>query len=95
MKELNNIKENIESTKILRKKKGLVVSDSSDKTIVVEVADYKTHPKYVKKYRRDRKYKVHDPNNEYRIGDYVEFIECRSISRCKKWIVLEDKLKQA
>lgn len=74
--------------KILRKKKGIVISNKLDKTIVVEVVEYKTHPRYVKKYRDSKKYKVHDPENKCKEGQEVEFIECRPISKDKKWKVL-------
>lgn len=70
--------------KILR---GVVVSDKADKTIVVTVGSFKTHPKYLKKYRSDKKYKVHDPENKYKIGDTVQFIQSRPISKDKKFIV--------
>ena len=94
MNKENNLQKNNPVEKILRKKKGLVVSNKGDKTIVVKVMDYKTHPKYVKKYRQDKRYQVHDPENKFKAGDQVEFIECRPISRCKKWIVLENKSKE-
>lgn len=75
--------------KIVRKRKGIVVSDKLDKTIVVEVVDYKTHPLYEKKYKSTKKYKVHDEENHFKIGDKVEFIECRPISKDKRWKVIE------
>lgn len=74
--------------KILRKKKGQVVSDSMDKTIVVEVTELKTLPKYKKKYRSTKRYKVHDEKNQYKNGDIVIFVECRPISKDKKWKVV-------
>ncbi|HDH07445.1 MAG TPA: ribosomal protein S17, partial [Candidatus Moranbacteria bacterium] len=54
------------SDKISKKKKimrGMVVSDKTDKTLVVSVGGLKTHSKYLKKYRTTKKYKVHDPEN--------------------------------
>ena len=74
--------------KIIRKKKGIVVSDKMDKTIVVATTKYKTHPKYFKKYRSTRNYKVHDENNEFKIKDKVEFIECKPVSKDKKFKVI-------
>lgn len=59
-----------------------------DKTIVVAVDSFKTHPKYVKKYRSTKKYKVHDPENKYKAGDVVEFIQSKPISKDKKFRVL-------
>jgi small subunit ribosomal protein S17 len=67
------------------KLEGTVISDKMDKTIVVAVDTFKTHPKYLKKYLSTKKYKVHDPENKHKIGDKVEFVECRPISRDKKY----------
>lgn len=52
--------------------KGTVVSDKMDKTIVVAVTDFKTHPKYRKKYKSTKRYKVADAENKYKVGDVVE-----------------------
>jgi len=72
--------------KLIRKSfSGVVVSDKSDKTIVVKVDRVKIHPKYHKRYKISRKYKVHDENNEFHIGDKVNFVECRPLSRDKRW----------
>ncbi len=68
--------------------KGIVVSDKMDKTIVVAVHAFKTHPRYRKKYRITKKYKVHDPENKYKTGDVVEFTECRPVSKEKRFRVL-------
>lgn len=67
---------------------GIVVSDKMDKTIVVAVETFKTHPKYLKKYRSTKKYKVHDENNKYKTGDKVEFAMSKPISGGKRFIVL-------
>lgn len=75
---------------IIRKKfSGVVVSDKSDKTIVVKVETVKLHPKYKKRYTVSRKYKVHDENNEFKAGDKVTFVECRPLSRDKRWRVVK------
>ena len=75
---------------IIRKKfSGVVVSDKSDKTIVVKVDTVKIHPKYKKRYTVSRKYKVHDEKNEFRTGDKVTFVECRPLSRDKRWRVVK------
>lgn len=68
---------------------GVVVSDRSDKTIVVQVDSVKKHPKYQKRYTVSRKYKVHDENNEFKVGDKVSFVECRPLSRDKRWRVIK------
>lgn len=71
------------------KKTGQVVSDKNDKTIIVEVNDFKTHPVYGKKYRETKRYKVHDEKNEFKIGDRVTIVQCRPISKEKTWKVLK------
>ena len=71
------------TTKKLATKKGKVVSDSMDKTIVVAVQTLKTHPKYLKKYRSTKKYKVHDSENKHKVGEVVEFVQCRPLSKDK------------
>lgn len=76
--------------KILRKKKGTVVSDKMDKTIIVEVTELKTLAKYKKKYRSTKRYKVHDESNTCKQGDKVTFVECRPISKDKKWKVVAE-----
>jgi len=68
--------------------KGRVVSDKMNKTIVVAVDSFKTHPKYIKKYRSTKKYKVHDSENKHKVGDVVEFSQCKPISKDKRFQVL-------
>ena len=63
--------------KINRRFSGVVVSDKNDKTIVVKVETVKVHPKYKKRYTVSRRYKVHDENNKFKVGDKVTFVECR------------------
>jgi len=77
--------------KIHRKFKGTVVSDVADKTITVIVQRAKRHPKYLKRFNVTKKYKVHDPKNQYRKGEQVTFVECRPLSKDKKWRVLYKK----
>lgn len=71
-----------------RKFSGLVISDKMDKTIVVRVDHVRRHEKYEKQYTVSKKYKVHDEANKYKVGDVVEFIECRPLSKDKRWRVL-------
>lgn len=66
---------------------GIVTSAKADKTIVVRVDRVKQHPKYEKRYTSSKKYKVHDEKNEYKTGDKVKFVECRPISKDKRWRV--------
>lgn len=74
--------------KIRKRFNGIVSSDSMDKTIVVTVSNVKVHPKYKKRYTVTKKYKVHDEKNQYKAGDKVEFIECRPLSKGKRWRVV-------
>jgi small subunit ribosomal protein S17 len=83
----------IQKTKegIIRKKfTGEVVSDKNDKTIVVLVSRVKIHPKYGKRYKVSSKYQVHDPKNTFKIGDSVSFVECRPLSKSKRWRVISN-----
>jgi len=68
--------------------KGVVVSDKMDKTIVVSVERIKQHPLYRRRYKVQKKYKVHDPEKKYKIGDKVAIQEWRPISKEKRWIVI-------
>ena len=78
----------MEKNKIIIKKKGTVVSDKMDKTIVVAVVSFKTHTKYKKKYKSTKKYKAHDAENKYKVGDIVEIIPCRPMSKDKRYQVI-------
>lgn len=80
---------------IRRRLKGVVVSDKMDKTVVVRVDRTKLHPKYKKRYRVSRKFKAHDPQNQYTIGDAVEIVECRPLSRDKRWRVVTPQSAKA
>ena len=68
---------------------GLVVSDGTkrDKTLSVMVKRRYMQPRYKKYVSAEKKYHVHDPMNQYRIGATVEIIQCRPFSKTKKWIV--------
>ncbi|MCB1526924.1 MAG: 30S ribosomal protein S17 [Hyphomicrobiaceae bacterium] len=68
---------------------GTVVSDKSEKTIVVEVERRYTHPLFKKTVRRTKKYKAHDENNKHKVGDRVQIIESAPISKHKRWTVVE------
>lgn len=67
---------------------GLVVSDKMDKTIVVAVQDSVKHPLYGKIVKRTVKFKAHDEKNECGIGDKVEIMETRPLSKTKRWRVV-------
>ena len=66
---------------------GIVVSDKMDKTVVVAIADNVRHPLYKKIVKRTVKLKAHDENNECRVGDRVEMMETRHLSKDKCWRV--------
>ena len=66
---------------------GKVVSDKMDKTVVVAIADNVKHPLYKMIIKRTVKLKAHDENNECRIGDRVEVMETRPLSKDKRWRV--------
>jgi small subunit ribosomal protein S17 len=68
--------------------RGVVVSDKMDKTIVVSVSRFVKHPKYGKFYKINKKYKAHDEENKYKIGDKVEIVETRPISKDKRFKVV-------
>lgn len=70
--------------------KGIVVSASPDKTVVVRVERRFKHPIYKKIVRVSKKYSAHDEYNKFAIGDMVSIIESRPISKTKSWVVLED-----
>ena len=68
---------------------GVVVSDKMDKTIVVAVKDSVQHPLYKKILKRTKKFKAHDENNEAGIGDRVEIMETRKISKDVNWRLVQ------
>ncbi|MEG1863113.1 MAG: 30S ribosomal protein S17 [Oscillospiraceae bacterium] len=74
---------------------GTVVSDKMDKTIVVAIEDKVKHPLYKKIVKSTVKFKAHDENNECGIGDRVEIMETRPLSKDKNWrlVKIVDKAK--
>lgn len=77
----------MKSRGIRKTKVGTVLSDRMDKTVVVRVERVVQHPVYKKYTRRRETYKAHDEKNEYRIGDRVEIVETRPLSKEKRWRV--------
>ncbi|WP_375662256.1 30S ribosomal protein S17 [Bartonella sp. OC16QHHD] len=71
---------------------GVVISDKSDKTVVVKVERRYSHPLLKKTVRQSKNYKVHDENNQFKIGDQVSIQESRPISKDKCWIVVKDNV---
>ena len=68
---------------------GVVVSDKMDKTVVVSVSRFVKHPKYGKFYKINKKYKAHDEENKCKIGDKVEIIETKPISKDKRFKIVK------
>ncbi|ADH93081.1 30S ribosomal protein S17 [Arcanobacterium haemolyticum] len=70
-------------------RRGYVVSDKMDKTVVVEVEDRRKHPLYGKVMTRTKRVKAHDESNEVRVGDLVRIMETRPLSATKHFRVVE------
>ena len=68
---------------------GFVISDKMDKTVVVQIATLKQHPLYKKTIRHRVKFKAHDESNRCGVGDLVRIMECRPLSKEKRWRVVE------
>ncbi len=75
-------------------RRGVVVSRSGDKSVIVQTERRLPHPIYGKVVRVSKKYHVHDERNEAKVGDTVEIVECRPLSRTKRWRLAADKSAQ-
>ena len=82
-------------TTIQKSKIGQVSSNKMDKTLVVLVESHRNHPLYKKTIKKVKRYKVHDENNECKIGDTVKIVETRPLSKEKRWRVSEIIIKAA
>lgn len=71
-----------------KKLTGKVVSDKMDKTVIVNVTRFVAHKKYGKYFKIDKRYKAHDEQNEYKVGDQVTIEECRPMSKDKNFKVI-------
>lgn len=67
---------------------GVVISDKADKTVTVRVTRRVTHARYKKIVSMSKKYSAHDEKNQYKIGDSVKIVECKPVSKSKRWEVL-------
>jgi len=72
-----------------RRLTGNVVSNKMTQTVVVEVERVMQHPKYLRRIRVHKRYKAHDQENAYEIGDKVIIEESKPFSKDKKWVVIE------
>ncbi|MEM9477894.1 MAG: 30S ribosomal protein S17 [Pseudomonadota bacterium] len=67
---------------------GVVTSDKNEQTVTVLVERRYTHPMMKKTVRASKKYRAHDPKNEFKVGDSVRIQECAPISKTKRWEVV-------
>jgi len=74
---------------------GTVTSDKNEQTITVLVERRFTHPVLKKTVRKSKKYRAHDPLNQFKIGDKVRIQECAPISKTKRWEVLAAEAAEA
>ena len=72
-----------------QERRGVVVSDAMDKTIVVKVDTIRSHPRYKKVIRRSIKFHAHDEQNSAHVGDIVRIVETRPLSKTKRWRLAE------
>ena len=77
----------------VREKIGKVISNKMNKTVVIKVENRYSHPIYSKTMIKTKTYLAHDESNKYQIGDDVIIINCRPLSKRKKWIVISEKYK--
>lgn len=77
-----NEQRNLRKTRV-----GNIVSDKMDKTVVVAIVDHVKHPLYKKIVKRTIKFKAHDEKNECKVGDKVQIMETRPLSKQKRWRV--------
>ena len=75
---------------VRKERLGTVVSKSGRKSVVVEVQRRKQHPLYGKTVRMQKKYHVHDEKDQAQVGDKVKIVECRPMSRLKRWRMVYD-----
>lgn len=86
-KSKKNTETNTPSEKKGKVLSGVVVSDKMKDTVVVSVSRYFKHPKYQKFMTSDKRYKVHNPGNTCKVGDKVEIIETKPISKTKRFVI--------
>lgn len=80
----------------MRTKTGVITGTNMDKTVIVTVHAYKSHPKYKKRYRVSKKYYAHDPENKFKEkeGEKITIYETTPISKTKKWTTVKPKEQQ-
>ena len=79
----------MEERALRKTRTGRVISDKMNKTVVIAIEDHVKHPVYGKIVKRTKKIHAHDENNECGIGDTVEVMETRPLSKTKRWRLVE------
>lgn len=74
---------------------GVVISDKMNKSVVVKTERRVLDPVYKKYIKRSKKYHAHDENNQCKVGDIVQIIESRPLSKTKSWVVVTEKADKA
>ncbi|HIQ56502.1 TPA: 30S ribosomal protein S17 [Candidatus Gracilibacteria bacterium] len=72
----------------MKTKSGIVVSAAGDKTIVIRVDSHVKHALYEKRVLKSKKFHAHDENNSCKVGDHVTILECRPLSKMKRWTLV-------
>ncbi len=75
-------------------KKGTVVKISGEKTVKVEINEYRAHPKYKKQYRVTKNFLVHNDGQDVKEGDEVVITPCRKLSKKKSWMLVDPKTQK-
>ena len=71
--------------------KGKIIKNKTDKTVIVDVESTYMHKKYKKYLKKNKRYAVHDERNESKIGDWVQIIESKPISKTKRFVLFDEK----
>ena len=79
----------MEERALRKTRTGRVISDQMNKTVVIAIEDHVKHPVYGKIVKRTKKIHAHDENNECGIGDFVEVMETRPLSKTKRWRLVQ------
>ncbi|KNA21507.1 hypothetical protein SOVF_042540 [Spinacia oleracea] len=81
--------------KAMRSMQGKVICATNDKTVNVEVVRLAPHPKYKRRVRKKKKYQAHDPDNQFKVGDWVQLDKCRPISKTKTFLAVAPEGRQS
>ncbi|KAJ8773483.1 hypothetical protein K2173_004313 [Erythroxylum novogranatense] len=77
----------------MKSMQGKVVFSTNDKTVAVEVTRLAPHPKYKRRVRKKKKYQAHDPDNQFKVGDFVQLQKGRPISKTKTFLAVSVPVK--